>query len=1615
MSPPRVGVRTVTAIVAVCCLLVLAAAHSPPGRSIARTQAISWLASQGLHVSADTLSYNLFTLTIHLRGVSMTASGASTPFLTARDVRLNLPWTVLTRGLHINEVVLTDLVLTVVRQADGSLNLPSFSGEPLPRLDVGRVRLDRGTLRYDDPAQRQHVEVRDLTLDFVPRDGRVVGRLARGSRVSLRSADIAVDGELEGALAYDGVSVTLDGFGITSQLGTVRVAGRAGVFGSAPALALRVDGTLLLEPTSRAFAFTPAAAGTVTLTGRVDGPRDTPSASLDVRSDEIRWQHLIARMPTVRLAATSERVTIESASLGFGTGVLDAHGSYAFDSGRARASATWRGIPVEAIAEISHSALGRTTLSGQADLDALLSDASRTLGLEASVRADTAGTRTLDGQLSLSSTGDNWRARTTLTLPGHTRVRGALTGAVPESGVMHSSIRGSITLDAADLPSVARAAGRLEVWQADWPTPESGRIHGRFDVAGTLTAPAAHGAITLTDLRAIGLGPLAAQTQLTVDPRRFTVRALEATVGGNRLTGDVTLERARDTLSGHLDLAVADFTTLGEDTVARWHPAGHFDAQIDLAGTASEPVAMIAAAGTGLAVAGQDLGTLSATATASTTAVTVSKAELRQSAGGRLLASGHYSLRDALTGQAHALRVQADALLLSPVWIGNDNRLPLAGQVNGSLGLSGTSEHPTGGGRLEVADLQWRDAYLERTSADVSLSDDGATIEVDAPAIALHARAVVALADRYTTTITADVATLVARAGSVAPPLLQEMSGRVRAHVIATGAAAAPQDATADIRIDVLELGLRGATLQLDEAAAGQYRAGDVAVQSLRIRTGVTRLALSGGIVDGRSDGLRATVDGSLQDLQPWMVAFGAPDALDAAGTITVTAEATGSIDRPVLTADARVAGGRVAWPNAPLVTDVTAAMTLKNGIVDVPAVDATWQGGSLNAQARMPLRFLERWLPATLMPDNTTRTATVQVRLDRLTPALAAPWIDAATLDDLSGTATVELDFSAERPELDAVTGTLRIPTLNLLAQGVPIEQSRPTRIDLTSGALRIADWEWTLAGSPLVVSGTAGVTPESLLDVRVDGRLDLAMLSLFLPNGAADGTGDLALSLRGTTSAPVAEGTLTLKDGEIQLSDPRVGLSGLTGALVFRPGRIDVPGIAGTLNGGHLTLAGGLDYRGTTFTGGSVSVNASNVALDVPEGVRTEVNAALTFAAAEEQMRLTGRLDILRGGYREPLSLAAALALAGRDVAVALAPETGASLLDEIDLNIAVASAEDLVVDNNYGRLALGLDLRMVGTLAQPSVVGRAEIREGGALFLGGRTYLVDRGVIDFTDPRAIVPNLDVTGRTRVDGANESGSPTTYDITLEITGTPETLKTALTSTPDRSQADIVSLLATGRLADQVGDAGTAIARDQFLGYLSGDTLGFAARAIGVDAIRFERGASVDDLSSDASLAGEVNPAQRLTVSRRLSNKAEVTVSQNLRDTGRLTWIAALTPGKSIELRALSRDDTSRSYEVRHDVGFGGPPLPPAPPRGTAGTRIVAVRVTGETAIPAREVEGQLRLRAGIRFDFLHWQEDRDRLRRLYVDRGYREARISARQVPTPADDGTPGVTLEY
>ena len=71
---------------------ILGVLHTPPGRRLVRSSAVSWLRTQGVTLAIEDLRYNLFTLTVDLTGVRAGAIGSQVPFLTADRIHADLPW-----------------------------------------------------------------------------------------------------------------------------------------------------------------------------------------------------------------------------------------------------------------------------------------------------------------------------------------------------------------------------------------------------------------------------------------------------------------------------------------------------------------------------------------------------------------------------------------------------------------------------------------------------------------------------------------------------------------------------------------------------------------------------------------------------------------------------------------------------------------------------------------------------------------------------------------------------------------------------------------------------------------------------------------------------------------------------------------------------------------------------------------------------------------------------------------------------------------------------------------------------------------------------------------------------------------------------------------------------------------------------------------------------------------------------------------------------------------------------------------------------------------------------------------------------------------------------------
>ena len=150
-----------------------------------------------------------------------------------------------------------------------------------------------------------------------------------------------------------------------------------------------------------------------------------------------------------------------------------------------------------------------------------------------------------------------------------------------------------------------------------------------------------------------------------------------------------------------------------------------------------------------------------------------------------------------------------------------------------------------------------------------------------------------------------------------------------------------------------------------------------------------------------------------------------------------------------------------------------------------------------------------------------------------------------------------------------------------------------------------------WEAAGSALALGGSVDVSTESpTLDLRVSGIAVLRVLSAFVPTVAIDGTAEVDVRVAGTVAAPNLSGSIDLDSAEVALASPRLVISELSGPVTFEGARVELRGLSGSANGGLLVIDGGLVLVGPDIGDGEFYVQAQGVAVEYPEGLRSEID---------------------------------------------------------------------------------------------------------------------------------------------------------------------------------------------------------------------------------------------------------------------------------------------------------------------------------------------------------------------------------------------------------------------
>ncbi|MDE3154330.1 MAG: translocation/assembly module TamB domain-containing protein [Acidobacteriota bacterium] len=1632
-----VGAAGVLAVLA----LLVGSAHLPFVRARVLNLVLQKIDGYGVVAQADGLDYNLLRLDFRLRGVRLAAPGhTGDPFFTADEIHVDLPWSVVTGPIHLQAIDVTHPRITIVRTAAGS-NLPSTvspggGGGTLSSLPVDRLSIQDLQASVRDEPDGFDATMTGLSLALAPSGGGIAGpiQMTSPARVAWRGRRSSID-TLEGQLGFDGSTLLLNAVRVMTPEGLVQADGRVSSVFSSPTLALTWKGELNLPPLARLASVDTPVAGRLVMTGSASGAASAPRASIDLNGRGLQLASLHDVSLAARAGLSPQQAEISTLRIDAAGGTLSGGAQLSFGSGGStdrpgRATFAWHDLDVAPLLALAPGG-APVRLSGTLDgsLDArwtALQPSAVSLALRTDSRAPASSASGLNGSVTLHAADGRWTAAVDQRVGQALHLSGTTGGAVGDTFSRTTLGDASrLVLSVANAGTAWRTARALGLIGSSPPPGVAGAAQATLALHGVLSDPQLDATVVAEGVTAGGLGPIATRATVSASTAAARFDSLTATMAQSSLAASGAIDFTTQKISGTAHATIADLATLGAALPAGLHPSGSLQLDATIGGRLPRPTVEASVTGRDLAAAGQTFAQLTARVGLVHDTVTADPVTLTQ-ADGRLDIHGQYDLGRG----TYTLKADGRHLEVSPVPAaapGAASPAPVHARVDLTIDSHGSITAPEATGRIDATGVSW--GSIDLGAAHATLQATGGTLRVDGglPAFSATGQATVRLQPFGAFTLhanlaPADVTPLLARLPHPPPA---PITGSMAAGLTATGDLSRPSGVTATI--DLRKLDGTIASMPIHLAAPSSIRYGNrvIDAQPLDLKIGDAALHLSGSLGQPAGDALDARLTGPLSSFNPVVAlleteATGKPATTAIDGRLDLQVHAEGPLDRPAVTAGVNLRDGRVEIAGQPPVTAITVTGSYGDGVLTLPTLSATFQKAELSAKGRVPLGVLAEHVPASYLatlPPAASGPLQLSATFDRLSPELLKPYVSPSTLQQIQGAISGSLEVQADRPTLARTRATLTLQHADLTLGGVPFSQEQPTRLVLENGRLQIASLTWgdttRSGGNRISLSGSATLTGDRpALDLTANGDLDLRMIGAFASGLTTGGRAQLRAHVGGPLSSPRLDGQIALANGALRYQDPQIAITNLSGTIGLAPDKITIAGLDGEANGGALHVSGDVAYHGTSLGPGRIDLTGRQLALDL-KGLRTELDSTLALGINEGQLGLSGSVTVLRGAYRQPFTIAGGLLSILQQEGITVASSGPPSLLDTMTLDVKVSTARDILVDNNYAKLALGLDLQAGGTVAQPGLTGRATIQEGGDIYLGGNTYRISGdSAVDFINPTGIEPDLSVTAKTQV---------SSYEITLGLDGTLQTLTPTFTSAPQLDQADIVSLLLTGQTMQQGSLAQAAFGSPQVLGYLSGEFLGTAGHAVGLDTLRVQRG--LPDVSFDPGLvASETDPSSRLTFGKNVTKDLQLIFSQSLTQSGGLTWIVSWMPRRTIDLRATSLDDGTRRYDFMQELNLFAPKAAATASAGgpAAAERVAEIRFAGVPGEAPATLRGQLKLRTGDTFDFFRWQDDRDRLQRYYQRQGYWEASVQTQRtaVTVPARGDEPArqaVALTY
>ena len=745
------------------------------------------------------------------------------------------------------------------------------------------------------------------------------------------------------------------------------------------------------------------------------------------------------------------------------------------------------------------------------------------------------------------------------------------------------------------------------------------------------------------------------------------------------------------------------------------------------------------------------------------------------------------------------------------------------------------------------------------------------------------------------------------------------------------------------------------------------------------------------------------TITSSALDPSKLQIAKGLSDLLG--GRIVLRSTGAGTFAQPELVIEAELEGATLSGLTLPEGTPPPSLylairggrLIVRGGIADIVSIEGDGAVG-----------------------ENMAVDGTVRVTVHDIARALA---ISPATASlPASGNLVLDLKLGGRLTPIEALVVEATVPVFHFRFADHELTAPEPLRMTLRNGRIEIDSFALRRTDSVFAVTGFAELTGDKRLDVDVRGRIEAALLQLFMADVRAEGHMDVEMNVGGTLAAPAFTGTAELTDAEVKFAGFPQLIDEINGRLRFDGDRIEIESLRATVGGGTVVAGGFITLEGLAPQTARITLQGTGVALRAYEGLTLEGNFTLLLSGDLDRASLTGDVDVTRALYFRDFDIQQALL----DVILSrtrVAPVAGATWQDRVALRIRLSAPDTLAIRNNIAEVTGSAELDVTGTVANPVILGEVTLDEGGTLRIQGVDYRLVRGTVAFQNPFRIDPFLDITVEGTVAGfgtaETESGP---YEVTVNITGTLDRISPTITSDPPASDITLFSILGLGGLSGTATGAGTAgfgVVGQSLLYQSIGSLIGSRVFPF-VDSFAYDPG----------TLETGAGAGAKVTFEKRLSNDIRFLLVYNLENQQsrqvvewlvNRDWTLQLTRDETDEYRLDAR--FRRRYDAHWEWGGGdraelasAATMGPGETTARPAAPLPAVTAVNPAAADARPI-ARIEFRADAPFDTnaiasevtlqpgqpVTIRELQSSIKNLFATGNFRDVRVDA----VPADTG--------